>query len=60
MFNTTIRSNVKVEEAPFADLPVTEYKPTSNGSIDYKKFVDEIIKRLDLDIDNVAEMKEVK
>lgn len=60
LFKTYIRMNVKVEEAPFYNMPITEYKPSSNGAIDYKKFVDELLEKLDIQAPNVISIKEVR
>ena len=46
LFNTIIRQNSKMEESPFAELPVCLYDKKSNGAIDYKDLTDEILERM--------------
>lgn len=46
MFETKIRSNVKLEESPFQDTTINFYDKKSNGAKDYKSLTDEIITRL--------------
>jgi len=46
LFNTVIRININVEEAPFMNLPITKYMPSSSCGQDYKNVVDEIIVRI--------------
>ncbi|MGI6226621.1 MAG: ParA family protein [Peptococcales bacterium] len=45
IFNTKIRNNVALAEAPAQGLDIFSYKPGSNGAEDYNNLVDEILKR---------------
>ena len=45
LFNTRIRNNVALAEAPAQGLDIFSYKPWSNGAEDYNNLVDEILKR---------------
>jgi chromosome partitioning protein len=45
VFNTKIRDNVAIAEAPTAQQDIFKYAPTSNGAQDYNALADEIIKR---------------
>jgi len=45
LFNTRIRNNVSLAEAPAQGLDIFNYKPGSNGAEDYNNLVDEILKR---------------
>lgn len=45
IFNTRIRNNVSLAEAPAQGLDIFSYKPNSNGAEDYNKLINEIIKR---------------
>lgn len=45
IFNTKIRNNVSLAEAPAQGLDIFSYKPRSNGAEDYNNLVDEILKR---------------
>lgn len=45
LFKTKIRDNIAVAEAPLAQAPVVEYKPSSNGARDYEALTDEIEER---------------
>ncbi len=45
VFNTVIRTNVALAEAPASGSPVFDYDAKSNGAIDYGNLCDEIIKR---------------
>lgn len=46
LYNTVIRDNVKITEAPMYHKPVTSYAPNSTGAKDYSALADEIINRL--------------
>lgn len=46
VFQTKIRKNVSVAEAPFEYHNIVEYAPKSNGALDYKSFVTELVKKL--------------
>ena len=43
VFNTKIRKNVSVAEAPLESQNIVEYAPKSNGAIDYGQFVAELL-----------------
>ena len=45
VFNTRIRENIAIAEAPLFKLPITDYAPGSNGAKDYRALADEIISR---------------
>lgn len=45
LFNTRIRNNVSLAEAPAQGMDIFSYKPNSNGAEDYNNLVDEIIER---------------
>jgi chromosome partitioning protein len=45
LFKTKIRDNIAVAEAPLAQAPVVDYKPSSNGARDYEALTDEIEER---------------
>jgi chromosome partitioning protein len=45
VFDTKIRDNVAIAEAPTAKQDIFRYAPTSNGAQDYKALAEEIIKR---------------
>lgn len=45
LFNTRIRNNVALAEAPAQGLDIFSYKANSNGAEDYSNLVDEILKR---------------
>lgn len=44
-FNTPIRNNIALAEAPGSGQDIFEYAPRSNGAADYKAICDEIIRR---------------
>ena len=46
VFQTKIRKNVSVAEAPFEYHNIVEYAPKSNGAVDYQSFVTELVKKL--------------
>lgn len=45
VFNTKIRNNVAIAEAPINGVDIFEYDPKSNGAIDYNGIVSEILGR---------------
>jgi len=45
VFNTRIRENIALAEAPLSGKSIFEYDPKSNGAADYFSLVDEIISR---------------
>jgi chromosome partitioning protein len=45
IFNTKIRQNTTLAEAPSTQLDILRYAPNSNGANDYKELAKEIIKR---------------
>ena len=48
VFQTKIRKNVSVAEAPFEAKNIVEYAPKSNGAIDYKSFTEELLAKLNI------------
>ncbi len=46
LFDTYIRENISLAEAPFAKTSIFEYAPKSNGATDYMKLTEEIIQKL--------------
>ena len=47
VFNTAIRENVRLGEAPSARRPITLYDPRSHGADDYRALADEVIERME-------------
>lgn len=45
VFNTKIRENISIAEAPTSFQDVATYAPTSHGAEDYRALTDEILKR---------------
>jgi chromosome partitioning protein len=45
VFDTEIRVNVRLAEAPDAHAPIFEYAPASRGAEDYRKLAEEVIAR---------------
>lgn len=43
VFNSKIRKNIKVAEAPLETINIVDYAPKSNGAIDYTNFTKELI-----------------
>lgn len=48
VFNTKIRKNIRVAEAPLMSKNIKDYAPKSNGAQDYISFTDELLKRLQM------------
>ncbi len=46
VFNTVIRSNVSLAEAPSQGKDVINYAPSSSGAMDYKALTEEFLKRI--------------
>lgn len=46
LFDTHIRKNVRVAEAPAERKPLSEYAPTSPAFVDYANFAEELIARI--------------
>ena len=46
VFQTKIRKNVRLAEAPSEKTDIVGYDPRSNGAIDYQAFVDEFLERI--------------
>ncbi len=46
VFQTKIRKNVSIAEAPVKRLNIVEYAPRSNGAHDYARFTEELLSRL--------------
>ena len=46
VYNTKIRKNIKVAEAPLEYVNIVEYAPKSNGAIDYMSYTKELIETL--------------
>lgn len=47
LFNTKIRKNIALAEAPSMNQTIFEYNPNSNGAKDYKAFTEELINRIE-------------
>lgn len=45
LYRTIIRRNIKLDEAVSHHLDIYKYDPSSNGAIDYKNFVEELIQQ---------------
>ena len=45
VFNTRIRTNIAIAEAPLSCKDIVSYNPQSNGAKDYSSLVDEILER---------------
>ncbi len=45
VFDTAIRKNIQLVEAPFLGLPIFEYAPRTAGAQDYQALADEVMKR---------------
>ncbi len=43
VFETVIRENIRLAEAPSHGLPITLYDPTSRGAEDYRRLAEEVI-----------------
>lgn len=43
VFDTKIRKNIKIAEAPLETVNIVDYDPRSNGAADYRAFVDELL-----------------
>ncbi len=43
VFSTVIELDTKLRESPMVGMPITQYKPTSRGSIQYKLLAQELI-----------------
>ncbi len=50
VFDTKIRTNVALAESGMKGIPVSEYRPNSNGAIDYRTLTEEIIERYNLPV----------
>lgn len=46
LYNSTIRENISLAEAPSAGKDIFEYSPTSNGAFDYMQLTKEFIKQM--------------
>lgn len=46
VFNTKIRKNVTIAEAPLESKNIMDYAPRSNGAVDYKAFTYELLAKL--------------
>ena len=49
-FETRIRRNVRLAEAPSFGQSIFEYAPTSNGADDYRQLAAEVVKQLDVSL----------
>jgi chromosome partitioning protein len=43
VFTTVIEIDTKLRESPIAGVPITQYKPTSRGSQQYRVLAQELI-----------------
>lgn len=46
VFSTKIRKNIKVAEAPLEAVNIVDYDPKSNGAVDYRAFVEELLEKI--------------
>lgn len=46
IFETKIRKNITIAEAPLECKNITDYAPKSNGAADYRAFTDELLRKL--------------
>ena len=46
VFETKIRKNITIAEAPLECKNITDYAPKSNGAADYRAFTDELLRKL--------------
>lgn len=46
VFNTRIRENIQVAQAPLEKIPLTEYAPDSAGARDYRELAKEVLERV--------------
>lgn len=46
LFDTVIRKNVSLAEAPLTNTSIFNYAPESNGACDYMAFTEELLKRI--------------
>ena len=45
VFETKIRKNVRIAEAPLGNQNIVDYAPGSNGAHDYRQFAEELLKK---------------
>jgi len=45
VYNSVIRENIRLAEAPLHLRPINQYDPTCNGTADYKSLAEEIMKK---------------
>lgn len=45
VFDTKIRNTIEVEKAQAARVPLDEYSPEATAAIDYREFIEELVKR---------------
>ncbi len=45
VFNSKVRENISLAEAPLSSTPISDYAPESNGAKDYEAVTDEIVSR---------------
>lgn len=57
VFDTVIRTNVKLQTAPAFQQTIYEHAPNSNGSIDYSSLTEEVLHRLALGKGNLRVVK---
>lgn len=55
VFDTMIRDNISLAEAPAQRKDIFDYAPRSNGAEDYKNLCAEILRRMEAEQDNVSE-----
>lgn len=60
LFNTYIRQNVSIEEAPFVNMPVIQYDEKSNSAEDYEAVTSELLERLGIEVNSAVEEMEVR
>ncbi|HVN16492.1 MAG TPA: hypothetical protein VMT73_12180, partial [Anaerolineales bacterium] len=43
VFNTIIEIDTKLRESPIAGLPITQYRPNTRGSLQYRVLAQELV-----------------
>ena len=54
IFETRIRKNIRLAEAPSFGKSILEYAPSSNGAIDYRELADEV-HNMQIDVNNLRQ-----
>lgn len=59
VFQTKIRKNIRLAEAPLEAVSVSDYAPRSNGAADYNAFVKELTERLSSESEKAESSKQI-